>query len=209
MKVLNNNCRNDISDQECYHCSMNGHITECPEKCEQFEPVMSQELMDHYKALSEHYNNKASRIVMEAYMLGQKDARKQRDSKQGDLISRQALIDKLSAKIKTPQSTIEIVHKLIPMIEALPSVEPKQGETVSLEAFKQVLWEREIAEQQLHELGYGLGEKIEPKQGEWTKGSVYHITGAYSCSVCGVDAPNYRKWNYCPNCGAKMKGEQE
>ena len=70
MKVLNNNCRNDISDQECYHCSINGHITECPEKCEQFKSVISQELMDHYKALGEHYTNKASRIVMEAYMLG-------------------------------------------------------------------------------------------------------------------------------------------
>lgn len=44
--------------------------------------------------------------------------------------------------------------------------EPKQGETVSLEAYKQVLWERNIAEKQLHELGYELGEKIEPKQ-EW------------------------------------------
>ena len=57
MKVLNNNCRNDISDQECYRCSINGHITECPEKCEQFEPVISQELMDHYKALGEHYTS--------------------------------------------------------------------------------------------------------------------------------------------------------
>ena len=49
-----------------------------------------------------------------------------------DLISRQALIDKLSAKIKTHRSTIEIVDKLIPMIEDLPSVEPKQ-EWISVE----------------------------------------------------------------------------
>lgn len=35
------------------------------------------------------------------------------------------------------------------------------GETVSLEAFKQVKWERDIAIEQLKELGYGLGQKIE------------------------------------------------
>ena len=36
------------------------------------------------------------------------------------------------------------------------------GETVSLEAFKQVMWERDIAIEQLKELGYGFGQKIEP-----------------------------------------------
>lgn len=35
------------------------------------------------------------------------------------------------------------------------------GETVSLEAFKQVKWERDIAIEQLKELGYGFGQKIE------------------------------------------------
>ena len=39
------------------------------------------------------------------------------------------------------------------------------GETVSLEAFKQVMWERDIAIEQLKELGYGFGQKIEPKTG--------------------------------------------
>jgi len=36
------------------------------------------------------------------------------------------------------------------------------GETVSLEAFKQVMRERDIAIGQLKELGYGFGQKIEP-----------------------------------------------
>ena len=36
------------------------------------------------------------------------------------------------------------------------------GETVSLEAFKQVMWERDIAIEQLKELGYDFGQKIEP-----------------------------------------------
>lgn len=83
-------------------------------------------------------------------------------------------------------------------------LEPKQGETVSLEAFKQVLWEREIAEQQLHELGYELGEKIEPKQGEWLS---HHHGCEYECSEC--HDKQRAKSKYCPNCGSVMRGDKE
>ena len=142
MKVLNNNCRNDISDQECYHCSMNGHITECPEKCEQFEPVMSQELMDHYKALSEHYNNKASRIVMEAYMLGQRDARKQRDSKQGDLISRQAVLDAFSDYVGSGMSMndFDALWDIVVKTQPVNPQEPKTGHWIDREEYDADRW---------------------------------------------------------------------
>lgn len=45
------------------------------------------------------------------------------------------------------------------------------------------------------------------KEGEW-KMKVYPIT---SCSVCGVlQSVEYQQgWNFCPNCGAKMKGGAE
>jgi hypothetical protein len=45
------------------------------------------------------------------------------------------------------------------------------------------------------------------KEGEW-KMKVYPIT---SCSVCGVlRSVEYQQgWNFCPNCGAKMKGGAE
>jgi hypothetical protein len=44
-------------------------------------------------------------------------------------------------------------------------------------------------------------------EGEWQM-KVYPIT---SCSVCGVlRSVEYQQgWNYCPNCGAKMKGGAE
>jgi hypothetical protein len=44
-------------------------------------------------------------------------------------------------------------------------------------------------------------------EGEW-KMKVYPIT---SCSVCGVlRSVEYQQgWNFCPNCGAKMKGGAE
>ena len=43
--------------------------------------------------------------------------------------------------------------------------------------------------------------------GEW-KMKVYPIT---SCSVCGIlRSVEYQQgWNFCPNCGAKMKGGAE
>ena len=86
---------------------------------------MSQELMDHYKALGEHYNNKASRIVMEAYMLGRRDARKKIDSKVGDLISRQAVLNSFD------ESFFWEIGVIKRKIEKLPSVEPKQGKWIS------------------------------------------------------------------------------
>lgn len=51
-----------------------------------------------------------------------------------------------------------IAHSMsIKALEQEPS-----GETVSLGVFKQVMWERDIAIEQLKELGYGFGQKIEP-----------------------------------------------
>ena len=56
-----------------------------------------------------------------------------------------------------------------------------------------------------------------PKEGEWIgEGDGYAdgemVYDMWSCSECGEyfdewdDRPT---WNYCPNCGAKMKGEQK
>lgn len=40
----------------------------------------------------------------------------------------------------------------------------------------------------------------EVKRGEWVDG-----TTGYTCSVCHEQEPT-KRFTYCPNCGAKMKG---
>ena len=200
MKVLNNNCRNDISDQECYHCSMNGHITECPEKCEQFEPVMSQELMDHYKALGEHYNNKASRIVMETYMLGRRDAQKKRDNKVSDLIRRQDVL-KICDKYNGQGWVWSMIRK---EAEELPSVEQEPcADAISRQAaIKAITNTSGIRGDALNAL-YDLPPVNPTKTGHW----ISHYDedakeGWYECDRCHTE----RAFNtdYCPDCGAKM-----
>lgn len=45
---------------------------------------------------------------------------------------------------------------------AIDALEQQPSDTVSRGAFEQVMWERDVAINQLKELGYGLGQKVEP-----------------------------------------------
>ena len=45
---------------------------------------------------------------------------------------------------------------------AIKALEQQPSDTVSRGAFEQVMWERDVAIGQLKELGYGLGQKVEP-----------------------------------------------
>lgn len=81
----------------------------------------------------------------------------------------------------------------------------------------------EAAEKRIAELERQHGEQLTrnvmlvaqlPKEGEWITTRTEYHDGEIYCSVCNHDAPtegDYRqvKTNYCPNCGARMKGEQE
>ena len=51
---------------------------------------------------------------------------------------------------------------------------------------------------------------IERKTGKWIRGDGEKLTGSQRCSIChkacykGIDY-----FNFCPSCGADMRGEQE
>ena len=46
---------------------------------------------------------------------------------------------------------------------------------------------------------------VDKPQGEW----ISNHDGSWNCSECGLRVFIYAKGNYCPNCGAKMKGGTE
>lgn len=48
-------------------------------------------------------------------------------------------------------------------------------------------------------------EKQIPKEGEWIIDE--HGVHANKCSKCGFHFDT--KWNYCPNCGARMRGKHD
>ena len=60
------------------------------------------------------------------------------------------------------------------------------------------------ATEQAYKNGYEQGLKDAVKEGEWV--FVYRVsaTDILRCSCCSV--PFYNKTNYCPRCGARMKG---
>ena len=54
-----------------------------------------------------------------------------------------------------------------------------------------------------------LSVQPQPKTGHWITTRTFMHDGEYYCDKCKCDAPNNEKWDYCPNCGAKMVEPQE
>ena len=50
---------------------------------------------------------------------------------------------------------------------------------------------------------------VTQKSGKWITTRTFMHDGEYYCDRCKCDAPNNEKWDYCPNCGAKMVEPQE
>lgn len=47
--------------------------------------------------------------------------------------------------------------------------------------------------------------KTEIKRGMWISHSGLPLNDF--CSVCAKDSPHNKHWDYCPTCGADMRGE--
>ena len=55
-------------------------------------------------------------------------------------------------------------------------------------------------------LAIPAAEVVERKRGTWKK-EKYGGVDCLTCSVCGMTRNYLNRFNYCPNCGAKMIGE--
>ena len=107
-----------------------------------------------------------------------------------DLISRQAAIDAFLTELTKRErknllhtwSTVEVKYFVVDMLEKLPSAQPER------------------------------------KKGKWIYGEDEYGIDGYHCDKCGFFVPwdythkfiNYiEDYNFCPNCGADMRGEQD
>ena len=50
-----------------------------------------------------------------------------------------------------------------------------------------------------------MAEDLSRPQGEW----ISNHDGYWTCSECGLSFLFYAKGNFCPHCGAKMKGADD
>ena len=58
---------------------------------------------------------------------------------------------------------------------------------------------------ELSEQGKRLLDALRLK-GEWIDAGQYPYD---KCSLCGCEVDSYDDWNFCPNCGADMRGNYE
>lgn len=106
------------------------------------------------------------------------------------------------------------IKKVKKMLRELPPVKPQEpcNDMVSRGVFEQVMWDRDVAIEQLKDLGYELGEK--PKTGHWFVDERPESNREVICSNCEQPVFKYHKLDFdyrpkfCPNCGAYMRGDK-
>ena len=122
-----------------------------------------------------------------------------------DLISRQAAIDALrkcqTYKFAVTEPRMIMLADASIVIENLPSAQPE-----SICVAKVTMTDEQVKEAFEKATCQILAVQPERKKGKWIDKSG-GIEGAWNyCSVCGEQAIDL--YDFCPNCGADMRGEQ-
>lgn len=115
------------------------------------------------------------------------------------------VIEKNEYRLKGNGLTYQILLK---QIDEIPSVDIPQSD--DWEKYSDKLWkiayERGKEEEKRWWSGFCAnctdGDK---PQGKWIGERVGHGPG-YTCSICGYGVQPWNNTNFCPHCGAKMKG---
>ena len=131
-----------------------------------------------------------------------------------DLISRQDAIEAIR-KLSQDDGYINLPHEHVTdAVRGLPSVQPGPEEFEWCHDCKEYDQTahcchraQKVIQQVVEEL------KAERKMGKWIVDAL--ANNIYRCSECGIDAPveptggTEYKSNYCPNCGADMRGDED
>ena len=130
-----------------------------------------------------------------------------------DLISRQDAIDGFyNVKVNAEDCTEydigynDGIDYAISKLSAMPSAEPKEKRTLTEEDYHycEDCNACEVCSWYPH---YGCEFKIaEPKTGKWVRHELWDAPW-YTCSECDFHGRN--DYKFCPNCGARMRGEEE
>ena len=111
-----------------------------------------------------------------------------------DLISRQALRNVIlkDRKLDGANANWE-VNRILVHIDNAPTAEPEITASCYI----------------ITQTGQRVEFEIKRPQGEWIKDEEHSITiEMFKCSICGCwGGANH--FNFCPNCGADMRGEKE
>jgi hypothetical protein len=133
-----------------------------------------------------------------------------------DLIDRQEAIDRFNVirpvdpKKDEYTKGIDVgIAMCIVAVKDQPTIQPEPTNKVSF-GDKDHVWidgKQYISLRRFQE----VVNEAQPKEGHWIEGGIYRDVIECYCSECGqlMTTAATVRMNYCPNCGAKMKGERQ
>lgn len=106
------------------------------------------------------------------------------------------------------------VYDIMESIEQLPSAQPN-GDTISRRAAIDAVWNNNITRDEIMAELERLPSAPDSRQrGEWVEIKDYNGDVHYQCDQCGNEfilidgTPKENNYNFCPNCGADMRGDK-